>query len=59
MNGEHQIGLWKCRQSMGTNIQVLPRKLAANSLKYNISQFHLNPVGNGNDDISSEEDFLN
>jgi hypothetical protein len=39
---------------MRTNIQVHPRKLATNSYKYNFSH-----MGNGNDDISSEEHFKN
>jgi hypothetical protein len=39
----------------------MPRKLAAKS-KINIispSKFYLNRVGNGNDDISSKEHFIN
>ncbi len=35
--GELQFGLWKSRQQMVTNIQVQPRKLVANSNKYNFS----------------------
>jgi hypothetical protein len=45
---------------MGTHIQVLSRILGANSSKYYFpSMFHFNRVGNGNDDISSEEHFKN
>ncbi len=55
-NGEPQFSLWKSQQPMGTNIQLPPRKLAANSNKYKFSQymFHLNRVESGKDYSSSE-----
>jgi hypothetical protein len=45
---------------MGTNIQLPPRKLGVNSTNYYFpSMFHLNRVGNGNDDISIVEQLKN
>jgi hypothetical protein len=49
---------FESRQQLGTNIQELLRSWQRTAINIiSASKFHLNRVGNGNDNISSEEHF--